>query len=74
MADALIRRDMNVFGGTSVFWGTRVPVLIIIEDLDAGDRLDDFSQRYPTVSRDQASVVVKRATDVLGESLDEGAA
>ena len=37
-----------------MFTGTRVPVPILMEHLEAGDRLDDFLRDYPTVSRSQA--------------------
>ena len=53
MTDKLIDRNPNILGGTPVFSGTRVPVRILMERLEAGDRLDDFLDDYPTVSRDQ---------------------
>ncbi|WP_420636243.1 DUF433 domain-containing protein [Candidatus Palauibacter sp.] len=49
-----IDRNPDILGGTPVFSGTRVPVRILMEHLEAGDRLDDFLDDYPTVSRDQA--------------------
>ena len=51
MTDALIDRNPNILGGTPVFAGTRVPVRILMEHLEAGDRLDEFLDDYPTVSR-----------------------
>ena len=54
MTDKLIDRDPDILSGTPVFSGTRVPVRILMEHLEAGDRLDDFLDDYPTVSRDQA--------------------
>ena len=42
MASEVIVRDPDVLGGTPVFRGTRVPVRILIEHLEAGDRLDDL--------------------------------
>ncbi|MYE33724.1 MAG: DUF433 domain-containing protein [Gemmatimonadales bacterium] len=50
----LIDRNPDILGGTPVFSGTRVPVRILMEHVQAGDRLDDFLEDYPTVSRDQA--------------------
>ena len=61
MANEVIVRDPDVLGGTPVFRGTRVPVRILIEHLEAGDRLDDFLESYPTVSRSQAIEVLERA-------------
>ena len=62
MTDTLIDRDPEILGGTPVFAGTRVPVRILMEHLEAGDRLDDFLADYPTVSRNQAVAVLARAT------------
>ena len=61
MADKVIDRRTDILGGTPVFSGTRVPVRILIEYLEAGDRLDDFLDNYPTVSRSQAIEVLERA-------------
>ncbi len=65
MTDNLINKDPEILGGTPVFSGTRVPIRILIEYLEAGDRLDDFLESYPTVSRNQAIEVLKRAIAVL---------
>ena len=65
MESEVIVRDPDVLGGTPVFRGTRVPVRILIEHLEAGDRLDDFLESYPTVSRSQAMDVIERATAAL---------
>ena len=74
MADLLIRKNINVLGGTPVFSGTRFPVRILLEHLEAGDRLYDYLQNYPTISREHATAVLKRAAEVLGEATDEAAA
>ena len=42
MTDKLIDRNPDILGGTPVFSGTRVPVRILMEHLEAGDRLDEF--------------------------------
>ena len=51
MTDTLIDRNSDILGGTPVFAGTKVPVHILMEHLEVGDRLDDFLADYPTVSR-----------------------
>ena len=61
MANGAIVRNPEILGGTPVFRGTRVPVRILIEHLEAGDRLDDFLESYPTVSRSQAIEVLERS-------------
>ena len=67
MTDKVIDRQPDILGGTPVFSGTRVPVRILIEHLEAGDRLDDFLDSFPTVSRSQAIEVLERARRYLPE-------
>ena len=43
--------DPDILGGTPVFIGTRVPVRIIFEHLEAGDSLEVFLEDFPSVSR-----------------------
>ena len=73
MTDKLINKDPEILGGTPVFSGTRVTMRILIEYLEAGDRLDDFLESYPTVSRNQAIEVLKRAKAVLARNSNEAA-
>ena len=54
--------------GATVFAGTRVPVAILFEHLDAGDRLEDFLAAYPTVTREQALAVLAHPPDPDGGS------
>ena len=61
MGDELIDRNPRILGGTPVFARTRVPVRVLMEYLEAGDRLDDFLHDFPSVSRDQTVAVLQRA-------------
>lgn len=74
MVDKVIDRNPDILGGTPVFAGTRVPVRILMEHLEAGDRLDEFLEDYPTVSRTQAIALLERATVMLVCNPDETAA
>jgi len=65
MNDNPIESDPDILGGAPVFAGTRVPVRILIEHLEAGDRLDEFLEDYPSVSRDRALAVLDRAKAML---------
>ncbi|WP_419940264.1 DUF433 domain-containing protein [Candidatus Palauibacter sp.] len=71
MTDKLIDRNPDILGGTPVFSGTRVPVRILMEHLEAGDRLDDFLDDYPTVSRDQAVELLELAATMLVDGGNE---
>ncbi len=74
MTDKLIDRNPDILGGTPVFAGTRVPVRILMEHLEAGDRLDDFLVDYPTVTRAQAIGMLERGTAVQAAGGDDTAA
>ena len=74
MTYKLIDRNPDILGGTPVFSGTRVPVRILMEHLEAGDSLDDFLDDYPTVSRDQAVELLERAKTILVGGGNESAA
>ena len=65
MTDTLIERNPDILGGTPVFAGTRAPMRILMEHLEAGDRLDDFLMDCPTVSRRRAVALLERATTML---------
>ena len=74
MADKLIERNPDILGGTPVFAGTRVPVRILMEHLEAGDRLDEFLDDFPSVSREQAVALLERATAIVVSDSIEAAA
>ena len=74
MSDGPIDRNPEILGGTPVFAGTRVPVRILLEHLEAGDRLDDFLDDFPSVSHAQAVAVLERAKMMLAGDFDEAAA
>lgn len=74
MPNNVISRDPEILSGTPVFAGTRVPVHILFEHLEAGDRLDDFLDSYPTVSREQAVRLLELAVKQLIKADDEAAA
>lgn len=40
-------------GGTPVFSGTRVPVQILLDYLQAGESIDQFLEGFPSVTREQ---------------------
>jgi len=48
-----------------VFAGTRVPIQTLMDHLEAGDRLDDFLDDFPTVTRTQAASVLRIARTAL---------
>jgi len=61
----VVHRDAEILGGTPVFVGTRVPVKILFDYLEAGDSLDVFLAEYPSVTREQAVTALEYAREVL---------
>ena len=55
----------KILSGTPVFTGTRVPVRILFEFLAAGDKLDEFLDAYPSVSRAQAVSLLEVAEQTV---------
>lgn len=64
-AKVVIHRDPEILGGTPVFVGTRVPVRILFEYLEAGDSLDVFLDEFPSVRREQAIAALELAREVV---------
>ena len=57
--------DPEILGGTPVFVGTRVPVRILFEHLEAGDSLEVFLEDFPSVSRELAVEFLEDANKAL---------
>jgi len=51
--------------GVPVFRGTRVPVKTLFDYLEGGDRLADFLEGFPTVSRALALEALEEAKQLL---------
>jgi uncharacterized protein (DUF433 family) len=61
----VVHSDPQIMGGTPVFVGTRVPFQTLLDYLEAGDRLAEFLEDFPTVSREQAVAALEQAKDAL---------
>ena len=60
-SNKIISRNKDIFGGTPVFKGTRVPVKALWDYLKAGDTVEDFLGNFPFVEREQAIALIERA-------------
>ena len=57
----------EILSGTLVFLGTRVPVYLLFEYLQAGDTAMEFPDCFPTVALDQVDEVLSHLSqDVRG--------
>jgi uncharacterized protein (DUF433 family) len=65
MKSTRVISDPEILGGTPVFIGTRVPVRILFEHLEAGDPLEVFLEDFPSVSRELAVQVLEDAKSHL---------
>jgi uncharacterized protein (DUF433 family) len=50
-------------GCTAVFHGTRVPVQTPLDNLDAGESIDDFLEGFPSVMREHVIAFLEEAKD-----------
>lgn len=61
-----INIDKDIMSGTPVFNGTRVPVTILFDYLE-DDKLDEFLENYPTVTKAQVTEVIRIAGHLVGD-------
>jgi uncharacterized protein (DUF433 family) len=59
----------GILGGRPVFAGTRVPVSTLFEYLADGLSLDYFLESFPTVSREQATGVIRYSLSQIEREL-----
>jgi len=69
----IISRDPDILGGTPVFMGTRVPIRILFEHLEAGDSLEIFLDDFPSVAREQAIQLLNLALEQISGSNEAAA-
>ena len=60
----------EILGGTLVFSGTRVPVYLLFEYLQAGDTAMEFLDCFPTVALDQVNEVLGHLSQDLRGLVD----
>jgi uncharacterized protein (DUF433 family) len=61
----VIEVNPDILVGTPVFQGTRVPVINLIESLEAGDSIDLFLYDFPSVARKQVVDFLEMAKERL---------
>ncbi len=65
-----IHSDPEILGGTLVFKGTRVPVRTVFDYLADGCSLNEFLDNFPSVSRENAILVLEAGgTSLLEQAL-----
>jgi uncharacterized protein (DUF433 family) len=56
-----VTRDPEIMGGEPCFRGTRVPVAVLFDNLEAGVPLEDILADYLSVAREDALAVLREA-------------
>jgi uncharacterized protein (DUF433 family) len=56
--ESVLSTDPNIMHGKLCFRGTRVPLTVLLDNLEEGMGLDEFIEEYPSVTRDQAGAVI----------------
>jgi len=58
-ATGLVVSDPGILGGEPVFCGTRLPVATLFDYLADGLSLDYYVETFPSVTREQATAVLR---------------
>lgn len=61
----VVHSDPEIMSGIPVFVGTRVPFQTLLDYIEAGQRLSDFLEDFPTVSKEQAVAALEQAKEAL---------
>lgn len=56
-----LERNAERVSGAWVFKGTRIPVLALFENIEAGASVDDFVESFPGVGKEQVLEVLHHA-------------
>jgi uncharacterized protein (DUF433 family) len=68
-ADGQVASNPAILDGRPVFSGTRVPLSTLFDYLADGLSLDYFLESFPTVSREQASAVIRYGLERIEREL-----
>jgi uncharacterized protein (DUF433 family) len=56
--------DPGIMGGVPVVEGTRIPVYIILENLEVGHTFDEIVENYPSLTRETFQAAVHWAAEL----------
>ncbi len=73
LPDPLIQISPEIMSGAPVSSGTRVPVKVMFDYLEAGDPLDELLRQFPTALREHAVAVLEQARLGVAPDLDRAA-
>ncbi len=68
MEGKTINIDLEILGGTPVFFGTRVPIKNLFDYLETGDSIETFLNDFDGVRRDQVVKVLEMSQKLIESS------
>ncbi|NCO76456.1 MAG: DUF433 domain-containing protein [Cyanobacteria bacterium] len=74
MKNNLIEISEEILSGTPVFNETRVPVKTLIDYLNGGETIEDFLDDFPTVTKQQAMLLLQLGQEILLKQTNENIA
>lgn len=60
-----VEQNAQKVSGAWIFRGTRVPVIALFENLEAGASIDEFLSWFPGVTKEQAEAVLEHTIHTL---------
>jgi uncharacterized protein (DUF433 family) len=63
MKSAVVSIDPDIMSGTPCFVATRVPIRALFDYLEGGHPLADFFEDFPTVTKEQVTMLLEEARD-----------
>lgn len=60
---SVITTNPKVMHGTPCFDGTRVPVKVLFDHLEANYSVEEFLEEFPTVTREQVMTFLREAAE-----------
>lgn len=60
-----VERDPEKVSGSWIFRDTRIPIIALFENLEAGASIDDFLSWFPGVTRKQVESVIEYTIESL---------
>ena len=68
MDGRVINIDPEIFGGTPVFYGTRVPIKNLFDYLETGDSIVTFLEDFDGVKKEQVIKVLEMSQKLIETS------
>ncbi|HYR08067.1 MAG TPA: DUF433 domain-containing protein [Longimicrobium sp.] len=62
---SVVHSDPEIHSGVPVFVGSRVPVRVFLDYIEAGHSIDEFVDHFPSVRRERAIVFLQQAFEAL---------